>query len=196
VRAEIEEAKRASFMSTESCRTANDRGLTEIRTHGGPHSWQITQQYKWRARTLVFLRVWLSFGDCRTDFVVRGSLCQLRRSGILSDRSSLRGRTPIPGLASPTNGIDPPMHFDPANAQRTRIASYRGSRPGGVQRRVSQNGGAHGAPPRVANGRFWCKADIARLRLKSTSDAGRSSRTTPALKIGLAAIGRLTRRRP
>jgi MFS transporter, PPP family, 3-phenylpropionic acid transporter len=43
----------------------------------------------------AFLRVWLSFGDCRTDFVVRGSLCQLWRSGILSDGSSLRGRTPI-----------------------------------------------------------------------------------------------------
>jgi hypothetical protein len=37
-------------------------------------------------------------------------------------------------LASLTNGIDLPMLFDPANAQRTRIASYERSRPGSVQR--------------------------------------------------------------
>jgi PPP family 3-phenylpropionic acid transporter len=41
------------------------------------------------------LRVWLRFRDCGTDFVVRNSLCQVRRSGILSDGTSLRRRTPV-----------------------------------------------------------------------------------------------------
>jgi hypothetical protein len=54
-----------------------------------------------------------------------------------------------------TNGIDPPMLYDPANAQRTRIASYGRSRPGSVERRVSPNAVARGAPRRVANGRSW-----------------------------------------
>jgi hypothetical protein len=41
------------------------------------------------------LRVWLRFGDCRPDFVVRNSLCQVRSCGLLSDGPSLRRRSSL-----------------------------------------------------------------------------------------------------
>jgi len=42
-----------------------------------------------------FVRIWRGFDDCRADFVVRNSICQVRRSVILSDGSPLRHRAPV-----------------------------------------------------------------------------------------------------
>jgi MFS transporter, PPP family, 3-phenylpropionic acid transporter len=41
------------------------------------------------------LCVWLRFGDCRSDFVVRNFLCQVRSCGLLSDGPSLRRRSSL-----------------------------------------------------------------------------------------------------
>jgi hypothetical protein len=42
-----------------------------------------------------FLRIWRRVDDCGADFVVRNPVCQVRRSGILSDGSPLRHRAPV-----------------------------------------------------------------------------------------------------
>src|SRR3977135_146879 len=53
---------------------------------------------------------------------------------------SAASHSPLSALASLTSGIDLTI-FDPTHAQPTQIASYRSSRPGGVQRPLSLNGG-------------------------------------------------------